>query len=646
MPIWALSPGGGVFPRQPRASHFWRRCCLTCWLARPPLDSWPDQNPNPYPKQRQNQRDVMKKLLYLLLFVSPALAVQQSPFDAPAAKPEFQDVQDSSLYLPMKDGTRIALDVILPKGLESGRKLPAVMRITRYGRMPVDGSIPQNFKFFPVHGFAYVLMDERGTGASFGTVRYGKATVGDMREVVDWIVKQPWSNGRVGAFGGSYDGTTAELLAASGHPAVRAVAPLYSDFNYYTDLLHPGGVFNDLLIRLWGQETAEEDAGAAAKRVETDSDGSLLKLAVAEHKQNFDVYAAARKAEFFDSQVSGLTGAWNDMSVTGVVGELKKSQVPMMIFASWFDAGTVQGTLRRFQTIDNQQRVFIGAWNHGGGMDANPFLPSGTPPVPGQRQQTLELLRFFQHYLKDAPDQASSDRRLYYYTVGENTWHSTTVWPPSGLSPLTYYLEPDHTLGLHPAAGRVSVQLPATSTGDKNRWSSQVTGGNISYREVMDKFEALPLFLGPALDTPIEITGQPLLRLRLSGNIPDADVMAYLTAVDPQGKTYYLTEGYLRLKLRKVDPSQQTLHSYLQRDLEEIPQGKEFEADLTLFPVSALLPRGYRLRLSLASGDTPQFAKSSPFEANIFSTSELELPSKPRPDFTRSVPDAGGKEPH
>ena len=47
----------------------------------------------------------MKKLLYLLLFVSPALAVQQSPFDAQAIKPEFQDVQDSSLYLPMKDGT-------------------------------------------------------------------------------------------------------------------------------------------------------------------------------------------------------------------------------------------------------------------------------------------------------------------------------------------------------------------------------------------------------------------------------------------------------------------------------------------------------------------------------------------------------------
>lgn len=588
----------------------------------------------------------MKKLLFLLLFVSQVLAVQLGPFDAPDIKPEFQDVQDSSLYLPMNDGTRIALDVILPKDLAPGRKLPTLMRITRYGRMPVDGSIPQSFKFFPMHGFAYVLMDERGTGASFGTVRYGKATLGDMREVVDWIVKQPWSNGRVGAFGGSYEGTTAELLAASGHSAVHAIAPLYSDFNYYTDLLYPGGVFNDLLIQLWGQETAREDAGASAKRVEPDSDGSLLKQAISEHKRNFDVYAASRNAEFFDSQVSGLTGTWNEMSITGVASELEKSHVPALVFASWFDAGTVQGALRRFQTRDSQQRVFIGAWNHGGGADANPFLPSGTPPVPGRHLQTLELLRFFHHYLDDAPDHVNYERRLYYYTIGENTWHSTTAWPPSGLSPFTYYLGPDHTLGLRPVAGHLSIQLPTTSTGDTNRWSSQITGGNISYREIMNKLEALPSFIGPALATAIEITGQPVLRLHLSGNIPDANVMAYLTAVDSQGKAYYLTEGYLRLKLRKVDSSRQTLHSYLQRDAQEIPQGEDFEADLTLFPISVLLPKGYRVRLALASGDSPQFARTAAFQAAIFSSSELELPSKPRPDYTGPAADASRKEPH
>ena len=572
----------------------------------------------------------MKLLLSLVLFVGSCLAINKDAFNTPEVPAEFKDVQDSSLYVAMKDGTKIALDVVLPKELSPERKIPTVMRITRYGRMPVDGSIPQGFKFFPQHGFAFVAMDERGTGASFGKVRYGKITMVDMREVVDWIVKQPWSNGRVGATGVSYDGTTAELLAACGHPAVRAVAPLYSDFNYYTDLLYPGGVFNDLLIKLWGEETAQEDAGKAAKRVDTDKDGSLRKQAISEHKGNFDVYASARKAEFFDSEVSGLSGTWNDMSVIGVADELKKGHVPELIFASWFDAGTVQGTLRRFQIIYSQQQVFIGAWNHGGELDANPFSPPGTAAVPGEAGQMLEVLQFFRHYLLDAPDESSTERRLNYYTIGENVWHSTDTWPPKGLATIQYYLGADHTLSAQAATGKVMANLPVTSTGETNRWSSQLTGGNVSYTGVMAKLSTLPSFTTPVLETTMEITGQPVLRLQLSAEAADARVMAYLTAVDPQGKSYYLTEGYLRLKLRKTDPSQQTLHSYLQRDAENVPQGKEFEADLTLFPISAVLPKGYRLRLLLASGDSTQFGSSRAFQATIFASSELELPAKQR----------------
>lgn len=572
----------------------------------------------------------MKLLLSVVLLAGACFATNNDPFNAPDVPVEFKDVQDSSLYLAMKDGTKIALDVVLPKGLSPERKIPTIMRITRYGRMPVDGSIPQGVKVFPEHGFAFVAMDERGTGASFGSVRYGKATMGDMREVVDWIVKQPWSNGRVGATGQSYDGTTAELLGACGHPAVRAVAPLYSDFNYYTDLLYPGGVFNDLLIKLWGEETAQEDAGEAAKRVDSDKDGLLRKQAIAEHRGNFDVYESARKAEFFDSALSGLTGTWNDMSVTGVTNELKKAHVPELIFASWFDAGTVQGTLRRFQSIDNQQQVFIGAWNHGGELDANPLSPPGTVAVPGRARQKLEVLQFFRRYLLDAPDKSRAERRLNYYTIGENLWHSTDTWPPEGLATFKYYLGPDHTLSAQGATGNLMANLPLTSTGETNRWSSQVTAGNISYTGVMDQLAALPSFTSAALETATEITGQPVLRLHLSAEAADSRVMAYLTAVDPHGNGYYLTEGYLRLKLRKTDASKQTLHSYLQRDAENVPQGKEFEADLALFPISAVVPKGFRLRLSLASGDSPQFGASTTFQATIFASSELDLPAKRR----------------
>jgi len=572
----------------------------------------------------------MKRLLCILLLAGSLQAAKDDPFTSVAPKPEFQELQSSSLYVPMKDGTRIALDVVLPKGLPPERKLPTVLKITRYGRASVDGKIDFITRFFVSRGYARVLMDERGTGASFGTVRYGKPTLGDIREVVDWIVRQPWSNGRVAATGGSYEGTTSELLAAIDHPAVRAVAPLYSDFNYYTDLLYSGGVFNDLLIKTWSDLTAQMDAGASAKRVDTDKDGTLLKQAVAQHPANLNVYDGSRHAPFIDDVASGMGGAWLDISITGVRAELEKSRVPMMIFASWYDAATVQGTIERFQTFSNIQRVFIGAWNHGGGRDGNPFLPQGTPPVPGQVQQTAEVLHFFDHFLKDAPDETAGKRQFYYFTIGENAWHATDTWPPQGLHTTIYHLTGDHTLREQAGEASVQVELPVISTGEQNRWGPQVSGGDVHYDNVMSKLNSLPQFTSAPLSAALEITGQPVLRLHLACAESDPAVFAYLVAVDPNGKSVFLTDGELRLVDRKLNADEQTLHSYFKRDSEPVPQGKEFEADFTLFPLSAVVPEGWRLRILLAAGDSPQFGAATPYKAIIFSSSQLELPSKMR----------------
>jgi putative CocE/NonD family hydrolase len=595
-----------------------------------------------------------------------AAADDSNPFRARDQKAEFKLLRDSSLYIPMKDGVRIAIDAVLPQDLPPGRKLPAIMKITRYGRGPVDGSIPGLEAFWAKHGFASVMVDERGTGASFGSVRYGKATLDDTRAVVDWIVQQPWSNGRIGAIGGSYEGTTSELLAATGHPAVRAVAPLFSDYNYYADLIRPGGILNERLIKTWHEMTAEMDAGTAARPVETDKDRSQLKQAIAEHRSNPNVYEDTMTAEFSDDTVSSFHASYIEGSIPGVRANLERSRVPMLIFASWFDAGTVQGTLQRFRTFGNAQTIYIGAWNHGGSRNANPFVPPGTPPDPAQWQQFLEALAFFNHYLKDpavgaSPVTEAPERRLWYYTIGENQWHSTDVWPPAGLHTTTYNLSPDFTLSnfakakpgdkssallrdrsfVPPIAGQdsaVTTDLPAVSTGDQNRWLSQVTGGDITYTAVMDQIQALPAFTTAPLNTALEITGQPVLRLQFTcsgsaaaGSSPspaqfDPWIFAYLTAIDPQGKAIYLTEGQLRLIDRKLSESEQTLHTYTRRDREDVPQNKRFEGDLTLFPISALIPAGYRLRLSLAANDKSVFASSPPYKATIFAISKLELP--------------------
>jgi uncharacterized protein len=173
----------------------------------------------------------MKSVLLAIVFVIPSVGVCQSPFLAPNKKPTFRDVQQSSLYVPMRDGVQTAIDVVLPKELRADQKVPTIFKFSSFGRAAADGSVSEEDRFWVQHGFARVLVDERGTGASFGKSCYGPVMIPDLYDIVDWVVKQPWSNGRVGAIGISVEGNAAELLAATHHPAVRAVAPWFSDWN-------------------------------------------------------------------------------------------------------------------------------------------------------------------------------------------------------------------------------------------------------------------------------------------------------------------------------------------------------------------------------------------------------------------------------
>ena len=145
-------------------------------------------------------------------------------------------------YVEMRDGVKIAIDVLLPENYQSDQKIPALMTMTRYWRDQQVGFLGRaltglgllNFGkiggskyIFNLEGYAIVSVDARGTGASFGSrkIEWDPEEIKDYGEIASWIIKQSWSNGRVGAYGVSYDGNTAELITLNHHPAVKAVAP-------------------------------------------------------------------------------------------------------------------------------------------------------------------------------------------------------------------------------------------------------------------------------------------------------------------------------------------------------------------------------------------------------------------------------------
>jgi putative CocE/NonD family hydrolase len=165
-------------------------------------------------------------------------------------------VPPSSCYVTMRDGCRIALDAYVPQpkdGATAETRFPTLLFLTPYYRrfrLRAGGSgevNPNTGKFrdyFVPRGYAVVVVDVRGTGASFGTRDSFRSPHEreDSREIADWIVAQPWSDGVIGATGISYLGAAADFLASTGHPAVKAIAPICGVWDTYADNYFPGGI--------------------------------------------------------------------------------------------------------------------------------------------------------------------------------------------------------------------------------------------------------------------------------------------------------------------------------------------------------------------------------------------------------------------
>ena len=539
-------------------------------------------------------------------------------------------VETTSVYVPMRDGTRIAVDVHLPADRGDDARFPALLELTRYWRAsedpatgerrPLTGELDLNFL---EHGYALVKVDVRGSGASFGhrPLEYGPEEVRDGRDVVDWVVRQSWSNGRVGAYGTSYTGTTAELLAASGHPAVKAVIPGWSDFDVFRSPARPYGLMATGFIARWSEfvgllDRNDPAAGGSVARVDADVDGRLLAAAVREHAANPDVFEAVSKADFRDRAVAGgLSLA--DASVMAWKKQIEASGVPMLVLVSWLDAGTADGALLRLEHFTNPQKLVILASMHGGGAHASPYTVSTEPrsPQPSFEEQMALRLRFFDHHLKGAKNGVPDWPRVRYFNLGEEAFRDAETWPPPGTRRQRWYLAAGRSLATAAPAGsghdRYAVDF-SVSTGTTNRWTTQM-GEPVLRLDDRGAMDARMLaYTSPPLAEDLQITGTPVVTLWLRSSRDDGAILVYLEDVDPEGRSRYLTEGGLRALHRRLSANPYfaqapPYHSFAAADAEPLMPGEPAELAFQLWPTSARIRAGHRLRLAIAGADADTF---------------------------------------
>ncbi len=557
----------------------------------------------------------------------------------------YKGVTTQSLYITMRDGVKIALDLILPQGTAQGTKLPTIVIPTRYWRsmklwLPSPpGKSPQAHRgpvadFFGEHGYAVVVVDARGSGASFGTWLYPwtPTEIADNGEVVTWIVQQSWSNGQVGAMGISYEGTAAQHFATINHPAVKAVIPQMIEFDVFTDLVFPGGIFCDWFTKAWNENNLSLDHGnlpssvvwylrllvRGVRPVDEDKDNSQLKAALASHLHNREVYQTFKSITYRDDPYSDLSITIDDFSLFSYREKIERSKVAIFGWGSWLDAATADTVIRRFINFSNPQCAVIGAWSHTAEHHGSPYCPPKTAPVPPLEAQWQESLRFLNHYLNGTTEELLSHKVLFYFTLGEEKWKATSVWPPAGTTSQRWYLTENHLLfqqspTTETGADSYTVDFEATS-GSTNRWHTEM-GEPVIYPDRAKADRRLLAYTSPPLLKDMEITGYPIVTLYVTSTATDGAFFVYLEEIDETGKVIYITEGQLRAIHRKIStetPPYKLLvpyHSFKKKDSSPLIPGEIAELTFGLLPTSVLIKKGHRLRVAIAGHDKDTFAQ-------------------------------------
>jgi uncharacterized protein len=567
--------------------------------------------------------------------VSPALYLCGRP--AIYSRPD----RPSSCYVAMRDGCRLAVDVHRPVG--GPARVPTILFLTPYYRRfalkPGSSGSAEDcpgagrFRdFFVPRGYALVVVDVRGTGASFGT-RDGFRSPRereDFREIADWVVAQPWSDGTIGATGISYVGAACDFLASTGHKAVRAIAPLFAVWDTYADHYYPGGMllnrlaenYDRLMVamdhdrrEMLGEFAYYRDARLSGPQpVDEDADGSLRDAAVREHRGNFRMPDFIGEFRFreeplpYDATYSSAAfspyhyaaGVPDDVAVYSVSG--------------WMDgAGYANGAIARFLTLPNPRRhLLLGPWDHGARTNVSPWRSETAPRF------TLfgELLRFFDHYLAGMATGLDQESPIHYFTMHQEIWQEAASWPP---------MDPAWQLNLHEAAlspeaapeGADLHQVDFTcGTGRQTRYERLAAEDTQEYYpDWAGRDDAMLTYSSASLAADAELTGHAVLSLWIAASEADAALHAYLAEVEADGSVRYVTEGMLRaLHRAEADPPAEyraawSWRSYSRAAAEKLEPGEPALLRFALFPTSWTFRAGSRIRLAIAGADVDHFGQ-------------------------------------
>ncbi|NTV56979.1 MAG: CocE/NonD family hydrolase [Deltaproteobacteria bacterium] len=553
----------------------------------------------------------------------------------------------TSDYLPLSNGTRLAYDLILPtrKGVPAGGPLPVLFKYTPYLRtftifdkegkniiadlydlgwkeramLRIRYWLSDQGRFMdPLfrtgwlknmvkHGYAVIVVERPGTGASFGRLNPSfEAGAREVDEILSWIAAQKWCNGNIGMYGDSWQGQIQFSAASTGNPHLKAIFPASTWLDNYTGSLYPGGVYNKGFGSFfeWSQKFLNSNV---ITPVDRDSDGKLLAQAGAERgsatlgEKFTEVFKQCR---YRDSTTKEGYKIWLDsMAHPPFMNRVNQARVPTYMVAGWYDL-YVRDMFQLYANLSVPKRLLVRPLDHSGIEKKNFDLDFG-----------VEAHRWFDYWLKGISNGIMDEPPIHYYLLGtasKEAWQTADSWPVKNAARKNFYFGP-RLQTEHPSASesfdtyRVDY---STTTGKLSRWAAVNWGHKYPNMRSNDA-KALTYTTAP-LTSPVQVIGHPVVHIWLQTDVPDLDWFVYLEEVDEDGSSIYVTEGILRASHRAIGKASfENLglpwHNHFQSELQTVPAGEPIELVFDILPTAFEFSKGRRIRVSIAFADADNF---------------------------------------
>jgi putative CocE/NonD family hydrolase len=496
----------------------------------------------------------------------------------------------------MRDGVRISVCVYRP---DDATRVPALFAASPY-QHEFD-TVPAYPLFLwretgPVewyveNGYAYVHADVRGSGGSEGEFGFMDAVEQqDYVQLIAWITRQSWCNGRVGGIGQSYYAMAQWLMATLNPPGLACIAPYDGLVDQYRCSNYHGGIYCSYRTHWYGNLRVDNMHRPADERGRA--------------PMRFDLVGAIAE--------NALDGEfWRERSPYWRLHDIR---VPVLSIGHWGKMGLhLRGNILGYEGVTAPKKLVVtGAKN----------VHEAHHQYDQIEFHEKELLPFYDAHLKGIDNGFMDGAPVRLFVRGANLWREEEEWPLPRATYVPLHLRKGPSGSVTSLNdGKLSIDPPGADEGGTSytypdwEWVSGVVANNPGGRP--DPVRRVLTFTSAPLTSDIEVTGPIVLKLFASSDQIDTRFIVKLSDQYPQDEAARakgeqpaftnVSKGWLKASHREKDQERSTelRPFYTHANPQPLTSGEIYEFDIEVLPVSFVFRRGHRIRLEIANGDSP-----------------------------------------